>query len=280
MRITLVTGTDTGVGKTVATAALACKLTAEGKRVVVVKPAQTGVEDDEPGDAQEVTRLSGVPAVEGVRLRHALAPETAARLEGVTLPDLCAQRDLVLSQDADHVLVEGAGGILVNIGDAFTLLDLGAMLVDAGADLDVVVVCRAGLGTLNHSALTVWAIQQRGLYVSGLVVGSWPLNAGTVEEQNLLDLPAMSGVPVLGKLPGGRCSPTERRVQGDRYCHARRRQLTCVQPPLAPAHISLTARRKTRSATVAGDEAEAPALSSRDGCLTLPVDRNGLRISY
>ena len=112
----MVTGTDTGVGKTVATAALACKLTAEGKRVVVGKPAQTGVKDDEPGDAQEVTRLSGVPAVEGVRLRHPLAPETAARLEDVTLPDLETQRDLILGQDADHVLVEGAGGILVNLG--------------------------------------------------------------------------------------------------------------------------------------------------------------------
>ena len=70
LRGCFVTGTDTGVGKTVATAALACKLTAEGTRVVVVKPAQTGVEGDEPGDAQEVTRLSGVPAVEGVRLRQ------------------------------------------------------------------------------------------------------------------------------------------------------------------------------------------------------------------
>ena len=126
MRITLVTGTDTGVGKTVATAALACKLTADGKRVVVVKPAQTGVEDDEPGDAHEVTRLSGVPAVEGVRLRHPLAPDDRGQPRGSgTLPDLRDQRDLVLAQDADHVLVEGAGGVLVHLGDDFDLLDLG-----------------------------------------------------------------------------------------------------------------------------------------------------------
>jgi dethiobiotin synthetase len=206
MRVTLVTGTDTGVGKTVATAALACTLTAEGKRVAVVKPAQTGVEEDEVGDAQEVTRLSGVPAVEGVRLRNPMAPDTAARLEGVDLPGLCEQRDLVLDQDADHVLVEGAGGILVNIGTAFTLLDLGTMLVDAGADLDVVVVCRAGLGTLNHSGLTVWVIQERGLYVQGLVIGAWPEEPGVVEEQNLLDLPLVTGVPVLGRLPEGASS--------------------------------------------------------------------------
>jgi len=207
MRITLVTGTDTGVGKTVATAALACKLTAEGKRVVVVKPAQTGVEEDEPGDAQEVTRLSGVPAVEGVRLRHPLAPETAARLEGVTLPSLCVQRDLVLIQDADHVLVEGAGGILVHLGPSYGLLDLGETLAASGAEVDVIVAARAGLGTLNHSALTVRAVQDRGLNVTGLIIGCWPDMPDLAEEQNLLDLPRLTGVPVLGRLPHG--SPTE-----------------------------------------------------------------------
>jgi dethiobiotin synthetase len=203
MRITLVTGTDTGVGKTVVTAALACKLTADGKRVVVVKPAQTGVEDDEPGDAQEVSRLSGVPATEGVRLRHALAPETAARLEGVTLPALETQRDLVLSQDADHVLVEGAGGILVNLGHGWNLIDLGEALVAAGADVDVIVVCRAELGTLNHSALTVGVARDRGLLVAGLVVGSWPETPDVANEQNLLDLPLATGVAILGRLPEG-----------------------------------------------------------------------------
>jgi dethiobiotin synthetase len=203
MRITLVTGTDTGVGKTVATAALACKLTADGKRVVVVKPAQTGVEDDEPGDAQEVTRLSGVPAVEGIRLRHALAPETAARLEGVTLPDLETQHDLILSQDADRVLVEGAGGILVNLGHGWNLLDLGEALVATGANLDVIVVCRSGLGTLNHSALTVQAITRRALDVAGLIIGSWPTEPDIAEEENVRDLPALSGAPVLGRLPEG-----------------------------------------------------------------------------
>jgi dethiobiotin synthetase len=203
MRITLVTGTDTGVGKTVATAAIACTLAADRKRVVVVKPAQTGVEDDEPGDAQEVTRLSGVPAVEGVRLRHALAPETAARLEGETLPDLETQRDLILGQDADHVLVEGAGGILVNLGHGWNLLDLGTALVDAGAELDVIVVCRSGLGTLNHSALTTGAVQRNGLSVRGLVVGSWPEVPEVTDEQNLLDLPAMTGIPILGRLDEG-----------------------------------------------------------------------------
>jgi dethiobiotin synthetase len=199
----VVTGTDTGVGKTVATAALACKLTAEGKRVVVVKPAQTGVEDDEPGDAQEVTRLSGVPAVEGVRLRHALAPVAAARLEGAELPDLRSQRDLVLNQDADHVLVEGAGGVLVQLGENFDLLDLGNAVAYAGVEVDVVVVVRAGLGTLNHSALTVREIARRDLTVAGLVVGSWPETPDVAEDQNLRDLPAMTGVPILGRLEEG-----------------------------------------------------------------------------
>ena len=116
MRITLVTGTDTGVGKTVVTAALRLEVDRQGKRVVVVKPAQTGVEADEPGDAQEVTRLSGVTAVEAVRLRHPLPPRPPPASRAPPSPISRPSADLILSQDADHVLVEGAGGILVNLG--------------------------------------------------------------------------------------------------------------------------------------------------------------------
>ena len=97
MRILFVTGTDTGVGKTVATAALAVAIRAEGGTPYVIKPAQTGVAPDEPGDLDEVRRLAGgVAGHEGVRLREPLAPDTAARLEGVTLPGICEQRDAVV----------------------------------------------------------------------------------------------------------------------------------------------------------------------------------------
>lgn len=205
MTVWFVTGTDTEVGKTVATAALTVALLAEGRSPWVIKPAQTGVRPDEPGDLDEVRRLAGsVAGQEGVRLREPLAPETAARLEGVTLPGICEQRDLVLEAAASHdVLVEGAGGVLVSLGDSWNLLDLAATVVHAGTPVGFLVVARAGLGTLNHTTLTVQAIQHRGLDVLGVLIGSWPQKPDLAAEQNLLDLPLMTGVPVLGRIPEG-----------------------------------------------------------------------------
>ena len=203
--IFLVTGTDTEVGKTVATAALTVALLAEGRIPYVIKPAQTGVESDEPGDLDEVRRLAGnVAGHEGVRLKAPLAPDTAARLEGATLPGLAEQRDAVLAAAESHdVLVEGAGGVLVPLGEAWNLLDLAQTLAHAGAEVGFVVVARAGLGTLNHSALTVQAIQHRSLPVLGVVIGSWPEQPDLAAEQNLLDLPLLTGVPLLGRIPAG-----------------------------------------------------------------------------
>jgi dethiobiotin synthetase len=200
-----VTGTDTGVGKTVVTAALAVALHAAGGSPYVVKPAQTGVGAGEPGDLDEVRRLAGdLPGHEGVRLREPLAPDTAARLEGVALPGLAEQRDAVLAAAEQHdVVVEGAGGILVGLGHHWNLLDLAQSVAHAGVPTGFVVVVRAGLGTLNHSGLTVWAVQDRGLHVHGLVIGSWPADPDLAAAQNLLDLPATTGVPVLGRVPEG-----------------------------------------------------------------------------
>jgi len=205
MTIWFVTGTDTEVGKTVVTAALAVSLANQGRSPYVLKPAQTGVEAGEPGDLDEVQRLAGpISGHEGVRLKAPLSPETAARLEGVTLPGLCEQRDAILTAAESHdVLVEGAGGILVPLGEAWNLLDLAGMVTHTGAEVGFVVVARAGLGTLNHSGLTVHAIQQRGFFVHGLVIGSWPADPDLAAEQNQLDLPLITGVPVLGRIPAG-----------------------------------------------------------------------------
>jgi dethiobiotin synthetase len=170
-----------------------------------VKPAQTGVVTGEPGDLDEVRRLAGdVPGHEGARLREPLAPDTAARLEGVTLPGLGEQRDAVLAAAEDHdVVVEGAGGVLVCLGEHWNLLDLAQTVAYHRAPVGFVVVARAGLGTLNHAALTVRAIQERGLHVHGLVIGSWPAQPDLAAEQNLLDLPMMTGVSVIGRIPAG-----------------------------------------------------------------------------
>jgi len=208
-----VTGTDTGVGKTVVTAALAVARRTAGGTPYVVKPAQTGVAQGEPGDLDEVRRLAGgVAGHEGVRLREPLAPDTAARLEGIDLPGLAAQRDAVVSAAEGHdVLVEGAGGVLVCLGRHWDLLDLAQSVAHAGVPVGFVVVARAGLGTLNHAALTVFAIQHRGLQVHGVVIGSWPRDPDLAATQNLLDLPVMTGVPVLGRVPegAGQLSPSQ-----------------------------------------------------------------------
>jgi dethiobiotin synthetase len=204
-QVLFVTGTDTGVGKTVVTAALAVARRAAGGSPYVIKPAQTGVTPDEPGDLDEVRRFApAVPGHEGIRLREPLAPDTAARLEGIDLPGLAAVRDSVLAAHEEHdVLVEGAGGVLVSLGHHWNLLDLAQSVAHAGVPVGFVVVARAGLGTLNHTALTVQAIQQRNLWVHGIVIGSWPAEPDLAAEQNLLDLPALTGVPVLGRIPEG-----------------------------------------------------------------------------
>ncbi|EMY32535.1 dethiobiotin synthetase BioD [Arthrobacter crystallopoietes BAB-32] len=198
------TGTDTGVGKTMTTAALAAALSGSGRgRVAVYKPAQTGVAPGEPGDMDEVSRLSGVDRVsEGIRLRAPMAPAAAAQREGATLPclDQHVRHIKTLAETADHVLVEGAGGLLVELdGEGHTLADLAARFP---GNSGTVVVVRSGLGTLNHTVLTLEALHSRRLPVTGIVVGCWPALPDDVELDNLAFLRRLN-VPFLGAVPAG-----------------------------------------------------------------------------
>jgi dethiobiotin synthase len=129
--ILVVTGTDTDVGKTITTAALAATLAAGGRTVTVYKPTQAGTEDGD-GDVDRVRRLAGVSGCEGIRLPDPMAPVAAAQRAGFRLPDLGRHRDAVraLAASHEHVLVEGAGGLLVELdGQGHTLADLAAALV-------------------------------------------------------------------------------------------------------------------------------------------------------
>jgi dethiobiotin synthetase len=206
--VLLVTGTGTGVGKTVVTAALATLVRRRGSSVTVVKPAQTGVGPDDPGDVDEVRRLVGddLTTHELVRLRDPLSPEAAARREGVELPPVAAlaRRVRELAADADVVLVEGAGGLLVRLDSrGGTLADLGTALRYTGTSCGVVVVAAAGLGTLSTTALTAEALTARALPLLGVVVGSWPAEPGLAETENLTDLPRVAGAPLWGRVPAG-----------------------------------------------------------------------------
>ncbi|WP_199256988.1 dethiobiotin synthase [Tomitella fengzijianii] len=207
MSITFVTGTSTGVGKTVTTAALASVLTGSGS-VAVCKPAQTGLLPGEPGDIADVVRLAGaVTTVELARYPEPLAPDTAARRAGMPLLRCGEVVESVreLAAKHDHVLVEGAGGVLVRLGEGgFTLADVAAGVRDAGVgEVAAVVVVDPALGALNHAELTVRALRSAGVRCAGLVIGAWPGEPDLAMRCNLDDLPAVTGVPVIGRLPEG-----------------------------------------------------------------------------
>ncbi|MEO6886151.1 MAG: dethiobiotin synthase [Jatrophihabitantaceae bacterium] len=188
MSVLIVTGTGTDVGKTIATAALAACLPG---RIAVVKPAQTGVAPSEPGDLAEVTRLSGCTDVfEFARYPDPLSPHHAARRCNLPALDMATtgMRIAELDNQYDSVLVEGAGGLLVpyNDDDGWTLVQLAQKL-----QAPMMVVARADLGTLNHTALTVRVIKDEAIELAGIMVGSWPREPGLPERYTVFDLAAM-----------------------------------------------------------------------------------------
>ncbi|MFE5645707.1 dethiobiotin synthase [Rhodococcus sp. NPDC056516] len=210
MSILVVTGTSTDVGKTVVTAALASVALQSGKSVAVLKPAQTGVDVDGAGDLAEVDRLTGggVTLVELARYPEPLAPDTAARRSGLPLLALDDVVRVASDLDATHdlTLIEGAGGLLVRLGtDGFTARDLAAAL-----SAPVLLVVASGLGTLNHTALTVEALGASGVDCAGLVIGSWPQEPDLAERCNREDLVSVSGVPLVGAMPAGSGSVSAR----------------------------------------------------------------------
>lgn len=211
MTVLVVTGTGTGVGKTIATAALAAAARAAGRDVAVCKPVQTGTApSDGPGDDDlaEVHRLAGVTELARVaRYPEPLAPAAAAAMAGRSLPT--ARQVIASVRAVDRpgrlTLVEGAGGLLVELAaGGTTLRDVAATL---GAP--VLVVCAAGLGTLNHTALTLEALATRGLVTAGLAIGSWPVSPGPAELTNRESLAALA--PLRAVLPAGAAvlSPAE-----------------------------------------------------------------------
>jgi dethiobiotin synthetase len=198
----VITGTGTDVGKTVVTAAIAALAAATGKRVAVLKPAQTGVLPGEPGDLAVIRRLAGdVTTRELVRYPDPLGPEAAARRAGLpTLhPAQIAAAASDLATEHDLVLIEGAGGLLVRFDEG------GSTLADVAWSLGAptLLVAQAGLGTLNQVALSAEALLRRGIECIGVVVGRWPAQPDLADRSNLVDLPVAAGAPLLGVLPDG-----------------------------------------------------------------------------
>jgi len=195
-----VTGTDTNVGKTFVACAVIAALRARGRRVAVMKPIETGV-TSHPEDALALRAAAADPApleaICPIRLRAPLAPSVAARLEGHTIdPDDLARRIVARAADADLLLVEGAGGLLVPIAGTFTMADLARQCA-----LPLLVVAANRLGTVNHAALTAHVAAALGLGMRGFVL-SQPLPATDESAaSNAAEITALTGLRCLGVLP-------------------------------------------------------------------------------
>lgn len=180
----ILTGTDTGIGKTVAAALLTLGL--EG---CYYKPVQSGTEEET--DRQAVRRMTGLGddriLAEGLTLARPLSPHYSAELEGVEIdparltPPPCPSRPLI---------IEGAGGLMVPLRRDLLLIDL-----FAAWKLPVVLVARTGLGTINHSLLSLEALRTRGLDVAGMVF------SGEAHPDNPATVCALGEVPCLGYIP-------------------------------------------------------------------------------
>ena len=182
MRGYIVTGTDTGVGKTVFAAGLAGHL-----RARYWKPVQSGLED--ASDSELAAQLSGRRATilpEGYRLTEPLSPHESARLDGVTIDPA----RLALPEGEGPLVVEGAGGVLVPLTDSLLSIE-----VFAQWGLPAIVVARTTLGTINHSLLTLEALKARGVPVAGIAFSG---EANPASEAAII---SFGQVPHLGRLP-------------------------------------------------------------------------------
>jgi len=214
-----VTGTSTDVGKTVVAAALARTLAADGKSVAVFKPALTGM--DEFPDYDEAAAIAAVAAdgasatienlpdhailraaarssqtddeIAPYRFDPPMSPHLAAGLAGVEIdPDRVMRAARAAADGVDAIVCEGAGGLLVPLSPTWTMR---SCAVELGYPL--VVVAPPGLGTINHTLLTIESARSVGLKVAAVVLNPWPEDPTPIEADNRETIAAMSGVEVL-----------------------------------------------------------------------------------
>lgn len=199
-----ITGTDTGVGKTIVAATLALVLRMKGVNVGVMKPVTSGCREEEgrlvSDDAELLCKAAGVTCSEDVApylLREPLAPAEAAKLDGVRIDfsEIKASYER-LAAAHDVVIVEGAGGLMVPLVGGMLVADLVREL-----DLPLLVVARPNLGTINHTVLTCLCAQQMGLGVAGVIINNYPEAPGLAEKSAPHHIGSLCGAPVLGIWP-------------------------------------------------------------------------------
>jgi len=201
-----ITGTDTDVGKTWVAAGLTAALKEQSIKAVYFKPIQSGcpLEDGRliPTDARLAREVAGLTepleVLTPIALRLPLAPGVAAAQAGVEVDlERIAASFGDLAARYEFLVVEGAGGLYVPlIGTRFLVLDLIRWL-----GLPLAVVAKSGLGTINHTVLTVKAALAAGITVAGIILNRYPEKPGLAEETNPEVIAALTGVPITGRLP-------------------------------------------------------------------------------
>lgn len=194
-----VTGTDTGAGKTVLSAALLATITAAGERVRAHKPVVTGLKDPPgawPPDHELLASLVSMAPEQVAPLRYgpAASPHLAAQLAGeqIDAAELIA-RARAADAGEEALIVEGVGGLMVPFGEDFAVLDLAVAL-----GLPVLIAARPGLGTINHSLLTIRAARAARLEVRAVVLTPWPEEPSRLERSNRETIAQMGEIEVVG----------------------------------------------------------------------------------
>jgi dethiobiotin synthetase len=224
-----VTGTDTGVGKTLLAGALAKALTAEGKRVGVMKPFESGCRRESgqliPEDALFLKKMSGsrddLSLICPYALERTLAPGIAAEKEQVAINlETITGAFARIAARCDLVLVEGAGGLMVPISGQHLTVDLIRLL-----GLPIIIIARTALGTINHTLLTVKQAHAEGLEVRGIILNKTSPAPDEAEDTNADVIRKFSRVPLLGVVP---------------FIRTEDRQDPAVLSSMVSAHIDLS----------------------------------------
>jgi len=216
-----ITATDTEIGKTVITGAIAAALKARGINVGVLKPLASGGAVDDSGrlvaeDAAFLVKAAGLAEdqralVNAVCLQPALTPAVAARQSGVTIdmPEVISKCRCA-GQIFAKILVGGVGGIVAPLWENYTVADMMVAMV-----LPAIVVARPQLGSINHTVLTVAYARQRGIAVAGIVINQWnEAQIGILEHSNIEYIERLTNLPVLGRFPTtGAISVPDARVE-------------------------------------------------------------------
>jgi dethiobiotin synthetase len=203
LRGCFVTGTDTGVGKTVVAAAIVARLRRLGADVRAIKPLITGLDDppdpDWPPDHELLARVAGCEPAQVILAGYGppVSPHLAVKLAGATPPTLQWLADGVRGRGGvgSVTVVEGVGGLLVPLGPDVDVRDLARVL-----GLPLVIAARPGLGTISHTLLTLEAARSAGLTVAGVVLTPWPQHPGVIERSNRETIAGRGEVEV-GTLP-------------------------------------------------------------------------------